>query len=497
MIIPFGSYAPDQPVTGLQGAALAKNCLPITSRSYGPLPALDGYTDAITARCQGAITVRDEENSPHVFAGDASKLYKLNTDGSWEDVSVAGGYSTTSEEQWRFVFMRPNRVVATNFADPIQTYVIGTSTDFANLSGDAPKARYLAVIKGALVAANTWDSSDGYQASRVWWADFGDPTNWPTPGSSDAAAAQSDYQDIGPGGTIRGITSAVGGNDGMVFMDDAIHRVNYSPGTVFDIRHIEQGRGTSIPGSVANIGSLGAFYMGDDGPYLQNGVQSIPIGYQEIDNFILDNLDEVFAGRCVSAIDPKRKIWVFAFVSNDSQDSLPDKAVIYNWAIKQWSTADFSAEAVLGGYTEGYTLEELDQFGTLDSLAYSLDHPAWKGGVSSLGGFTTAHKFGFFGGDNLEATLDTGEVIDPEGRRLLVTGIKPVTDAATVTAAVGYRDGQDDSVSYSTATSPALDQFCKQRVGANYVRGRVVIGSAQTWTHAQGIIPQMQPMGMR
>ena len=490
MFLPIGEFAPDQMAAGYQGATVAKNCVPSTKDGYGPFPSLVTLTTALTATCQGAIAVRANDGNVYIFAGDATKLYQLSGS-TWTDVSKAGGYSTPSDGAWFFVQIG-NRIVATNYFDAIQTFVIGVSSLFADLSASAPKARYVAVVRGALVVASTNDGVDGEVQNRVWWPDVSDPTSWPTIGSAAAAAAQSDYNDIAYGGGIFGILGGVGGRDGVVWLQNAIVVMTYSgPPTVFSFQDAERGRGTTIAGSIINAG-LFAAYIGEDGFYLFNGVSSVAIGSQKVDVFFWDGANQLTLNLIRSAVHPKRKLLLWSYATGSS--TTPDRILIFNWELGRWSYADASTEIIVSGYTSGFDLDTDSSYANdtnLDSTAPGLDSTAFMGGRVLMGGFDSNHKFGFFDGDTLTATMETGEPLNSTGRRYEVDGILPVTDAATKTAAVGYRDDLDDAITYTTATSPQADRFCPQRIETPLPRVRITIAAAQSWTHCKGAVLRM------
>src|SRR6185437_12068162 len=194
MLVPFGEFLPDQPDIHNPGASVATNVIPKTAQSYGPVPGLTTSTlNALGARCQGAIGVRDSSNNPFNFAGTATKLYKATSaTTSWVDVSSTT-YSCSSEEQWRFQQFN-DLVIAHQIGDNPQSFTLTSSTSFGTLSSGAPKARYSAVSKQFLIFGNTNDGTNGAKPQRIWWSAIGDPTNFPTVGSSTATTVQSDNQ---------------------------------------------------------------------------------------------------------------------------------------------------------------------------------------------------------------------------------------------------------------------------------------------------------------
>src|SRR5690606_11281656 len=131
----------------------------------------------------------------------------------------------------------------------------------------------------SLIAANTSDTSDGPRPERVWWSKQGDPTSWPTPGTSTARAAQSDFQDlVGDGGWCQGLVTGLQGADFVVFQERALWRAIYVGGDViWQFDPVEGARGTPAPGSIVQSGGL-CWFLGEEGFYEFNGVSARPIG---------------------------------------------------------------------------------------------------------------------------------------------------------------------------------------------------------------------------
>src|SRR5579864_4737594 len=148
--VPFGEWLPDQPDFNNPGASTIKNVVPLTKQSYGPMPTPQVYSGALTARCQGAYGFLDASGAAHIFAGDATKLYQLTAGSApnFSDISRASGgaYATGSmidplmptAPSWCFTSFG-ERIIATNYADDVQTFLVGTDTKFSALAaGTAP-----------------------------------------------------------------------------------------------------------------------------------------------------------------------------------------------------------------------------------------------------------------------------------------------------------------------------------------------------------------------
>jgi hypothetical protein len=495
-IVPFGKWLPDLPALQNPGALTVTNAIPKT-QSYGPLGSLVAYSGALGARCQGAVAARADNGATSIFAGDATKLYSIDTAAAFNDVSASSGYTTAADETWRFC-QYAGRVIGTNYANDIQTFQLGVDSVFSQLSSGAPRARHVAVIDpGFVMAGNTFDGVDGEVPNRVWWSEYGVPTSWPTIGTTAAEAAQSDYNDLPTGGWVQSLIGAVGGAAGLVFCDTAIYRIDYEgPPTVFRFTNIERARGTPAPNSVVNIGPFAA-YLGEDGFYLCDGAQSRPIGNGAVDKTFFSDLNQSYFHRIYASSDPINKLIFWVYPSTGSVTGNPDSCLIYNWETTQWAKAEFDCEFLFRALSTGYSLEDLDSLGyTLDTLPFSLDSRVWTGGRIILSAFDTTHKLSFFTGSNLQATIDTGE-FENQGFVNYCDGARIIVNGGTPTLSIGYRNTPQSSVTFTTPSVAGDDGVARQRISARYMRARVVIPSGSSWSHAQGIQPEILSEGER
>lgn len=475
-MLKFGSWLPDLPELQNPGALLAKNVIP-RADSYGPLTSISAYSDALTARCQGAVAVRDLSNNVNLFAGDATKLYRMASGTTWSDVS-GSTFATGADEQWRFT-QYGNRVIATNYANNLQSYVIGTSSVFSQLV--AIKARYISTVKEFVVVGNTNDGTDGDQSQRVRWCAIDNPTDWTV-----SATTQADFQDLREGGEVMGIVSGVAGSDAIILQREGVQKMNYigSP-VVFSFNRVEGAVGCISGGSVCRIGSR-VFYLGEDGFYMTDGVSSVPIGSNKVNKWFLTDLNQSYTSRISSMADPINQLVIWAYQAAVDNVAYNTRVIIYNWVADKWSYGELSTQYIFPAYTLGQTI---DDFGStsIDDIPFSLDSGVYQGGRIRLGAFDTTNKLGFLSGSALEATIDTTEAEIVPSRRTLLKQIWPMIDGGTITASVGHRSRQVDSVTWSSATSQNAKGFCPARVDNRYHRVRVTIAAGGTWTHAQGI----------
>lgn len=494
-------YAPDLPDYMAGGSNKALNVIPKTPTSYGPLSSPAVYSNALTKRCQGAYFGLDASGNVDGFAGDANDLYNLTAgSGNWTQISkTAGVYSVAADERWNFTRFG-NRIIATDFADNIQSFLVGTDTKFSDLSANAPKARYVTVVKSFLVAANTNDAVSGNDPQRVWWSANGDPTNWPTPGTAQAAQFQSDWQPLyGDGGWIQGIVGNLGNADAAVFMEHAIWRMVFNGGPdIFDFFPAEGVRGTPAPGSIAQNGAV-VYYLGEDGFYVFDGAVSMPIGVNKVDKTFYNDLNQSYFHRITSAIDPINRLYIVSYPSKSSGDGTPDTFLIYNWALNQWSTGSINAEIITRALSFGFTLDQLyTKLGyTVDGLPFGLDSRVWTGGSLLLATFDTSHRLNFFTGSNLQATIDSSEIQPFPGQVARVFNARPIVDGGIPTVSIATRNRQVDTANFNGAIALNAIGTTPQRAVGRYIKTETVIPAMATWNHFSGVELDAAPAGYR
>lgn len=498
--VEFGEFLPDQPDYKNPGSNNIRNVLPRTKGSYAPMPALNTITGSISATCIGGAFVRDNAGNVDGFAGTSSNLYRYAAGSTnWQNVSRVGGYSVSAGETWQFAQF-DQRVVATNINVSAQTFLIGTDSVFSGLSPGAPRGRYVASPRDFCMLANTTDPVNGPRPQRVWWSALADPTLWPAPGTISAAAVQSDYQDLlGDGGWNQGLVAGLVNADVAIFQERRIWRGMFigSPLT-FSFMMADAGRGTPAPGSIIQAGGV-CYFLSDSGWCGFDGAQVRTIGDQKFDNFFWSDVDKNNLFRISAAVDPEDKIIFWAYPGAGNSGGTPNRILAYHYTLDRATIIDsITLEYLLKGLTVGYTLDQLNQFGNLDTLPFSLDSRVWTGGRLALGAFDTAHKFGFFDGANIAATIDTTENELTENGKTYVNRMWGETDAPAALLQLGYRDRLADPVTW---TNPSPMSRTTSSAGVRgtgrFHRGRMTIPANAAWTFAQGIDYDGRPAGKR
>lgn len=463
-MIPFGEWLPDRPELNNPGSLTAKNCIPYADH-YRPFSAPAVITGALASRAMGSVIARDSAGVGYVFAGDAAKLYKLAS-GTFGDVSKAAGYAATN---WEFA-QYGTRVIATNYTDNPQSFVLGSSSLFADLTTTL-KAKHIAVVRDFVMLGNTYDASDGARPEQVWWSAIDNPTDY-----TIAAATQCDKQLIaGSGGAVQKI---VGGEFALIFQERAIVRATYvgSP-LIFQFDVLEQGRGCFAPGSVAKAGSK-VFYLAEDGFYMTNGSgESVPISEGKVSKTFFADFDQSSLDRLSALIDPINSLYLVSYPGQGGGGS-PNAMLAYHWPSGRWAKIEPGNHEIMAEYaTQATALDSLAV--SLDTSAYAdmpIDSRSFIGGARMLGCFDADHKLATFNGAALTAVIETPEAQINPGRRSIVKSVTPlVTGGGAVSIEIGTRSKMTDSVSWTGATTVNSEGEAHLFADGRYHRARVTI----------------------
>lgn len=493
MRVMFGPWLPDQPVLDLAGVLVAQNVTP-QLEGYGPWPGAAVVSDALTSRCQGAFACKGSDGTVYNFAGDVAKLYKASATAglvTWGDVTRAAGgaYAVAANAFWEFTQFG-DYVIACNGTDNPQKFILGTSSQFASLSGSAPVASHVATIRDFVVFGNLTGAP-----ARVKWSAFNNAEDY----NAAPATTQSDYQDlIAEGQTIQRI---IGGEYGVILTDRSLWTMRYvGSDVIWQFDEVEKDTGCHAPGSVAKSGE-NIFYLSPRGFMMWNGQQSIPIGAEKVDRYFLDDLDPAYRLRISAAIDPINKLYVVSY-AGPSNGGVNTKLMIYSWVADKWATAVYSHEYIWVSAGLGFTLDQITS--SLDALPYSLDDPYWQGGARTLSGFTTtipgvvaAHKMFTWNGAAMTATITTGDgQLNPDGRAFINTVAPVVTGySGSVGVTLSYRDNLSNKATALAAQNIDAFQRTRWRNQARY--HRLTVTAAGGFDHMRGADVAFKAAGVR
>ena len=473
-MIPLGAWLPDQPIISGPHLREAKNVTP-KLQSYGPFKALTSGTQALAARPYGAGSFRDEQGTTHVFAGTATKLYELATDGSWTDVTRASGgdYSLATTSHWSFAQFG-GLCIASCLDDDPQVFTMSSSSNFAALSGSPPRGKYVHTFRDFVVFGYT-DTS----AFEVRWSGINDATSW-TSGTD-----QSDSQILPDGGIVQGFA----GSDVLyILQQNRIRRMQYvGPPLVMQIDPLTEALGCTEPGSIADFGN-GAAFLSNDGFYIISNDQVLPIGADTVDEWFRDDINDSYKYRMTAVADTKTKVIYWSYPSTQSVTGRPDTVLMYNWTAKKWSYARIDNEGISRVYSLGYTLDGLDTLTTdIDNFDVPLDDPSLTGGNLQVNGWGTTYQLGPFSGSALESQLDTGDFEHHPQKRTYVSAVEPYVDTTSVTVAVAARERVGDTVTFATAQSLETTGKASCDASGRFHRYRIVTSAGATWEDVSAV----------
>lgn len=394
--------------------------------------------------------------------------------------TVTFAYVTPSEQRWRFTQFG-NVLIAANGGNRLQGFNVNSDTNFSDLSADAPQARYVTVVRDFVVSGYINEST--VRANRVQWSALGDESSW-----TNSATTQADYQDIPDGGAVVGVT---GGEFGLVFMDRSIHRMSYvgSP-LVFQFDNISRNQGCYEANSIIQYGGT-SFFLSDDGFYACDGQQVIPIGNEKVNRYFFSDVDEGLLNLMSAAIDPARKLVIWAYASQSS--ATVNKLLIFNYQVGKWSAGTTSASRIATSSTPSFTLEGLDVFGDLEEIESSFDSRIWLGGKMQFAGVRNA-KIVTFSGDNNTAYIETGDIEVP-GSTSAITMAKPIVDGGSGNVALISRRLLNEPVEFGAqSVADAENRVSIRGVGRYH---RLQLTPTGLWKNTIGLDIELNGLGSR
>ena len=471
--VTFGEWLPDQP--GVIGAlTTAKNCYP-RAVGYGPFPEEANYSGDASEDLNNVVAAKSTAGGTSIFAASISKLYKLNgTTLTFDNVS---GTTYSNAERFRFTQFG-NRLIAASETNTLQGYDLTSATTFSDLAVDAPKAKYVTVVRDFVVT--------GFQTAypfRVQWSGINNETTWTASGTT-----QADYQDIPDGGIVQGVT---GGEFGIVLLERGLVRMSYV-GTplIFQFDNISRNLGCYEPNSVIQYQGI-TYFLGDDGFYACNGQNVVNIGAEKVNRYFFNSLRDADIVKMSTALDPSKSLVLWGYPTVDATYRL----LVYHVPTKRWSFVETGVDRIASSSTPGVTLEGLDNYSaSIDALATPLDSRIWFGGKLQLAG-VTARKIITFSGSPKTAQIDTSD-IETQNNQSMITLIKPLVDNGSASVAIDSRLTLDEQTSFPAVTAASSENRVGVRSYGRYHRVRTQ-PSGDNWSSAIGMDIEIQQAGTR
>ena len=410
--VPIGGWQPDKGRYGGDHLIDARNVVP-TQRGYVSARQLAPYTAALQSAARGFATIVSPGGVTVSYAGDANRVYKLQSDNTWHVLRTYTGALVSGH--WNF-FTYDGAVYVQSALAALSRITLPDGATVDRVPG-APTARYGAVIREHLVLAG-----DDDKQQRVYWSAYRDPMDW-TP----SAATLAGFVDLP--GAFGPVQAVVPGEYGVVFQTRAIWRMEIaSPPVVFQFDQAETGRGTFAPQSVCWYGKQ-VFYYGHDGFYLFDGQQSRPIGVGAVDAWFRAQAASLVTVRGTVDSTNKRVLWSFSRVERAT--GAFDTILVYGWDTQQWSYLEVEHELLGEAISSATTLEQLAALypAGIDSVAIPLDSDAYRGGFNVIAAFNSAHRACHFSSSSiLPARLQTAFNGHHSARPLIVNRARVLVD---------------------------------------------------------------------
>lgn len=474
-VIPFGEWMPDM---GLLASANATKGVLSYTGGYAPLPDLAAMgVTPLNDTCLGGIGVYDADTgAASAFVGDRARLYKI-VGGNPVDVSKSGGYAADPDWVWSFAQFG-NNIIASARGVATQVFQLGTSSLFANLA-NAPEADCVFRIRQHVFAC---------QGRTVNVSGFNDSTAW-TPDPATQAFQNTVGQDAGL------IVTGIGGEQGALFQERGIVRLAYQGGTApFIFDEVEGGRGACSAHAVAQWGR-GAFVVAEDGFYIFDGMQAIPIGQNKVDQWFVERLHYPYRFKVWSAVDAGRKTWMVGFPADGATSC--NTILMYNWSDKRWTydvlDTQFGFSFPKPGVSADDTAAITALVGTAlaDDIDISVDSAVWRESRKQWAVVDSGRYIGQFTGANREAIVETGTFEPDPGRKVYVSKLPPVIDAPpeTMTGTVYARLSRLDQEAVAEDSSIVNEEgHAEVRVEGRYLSARFTVAAGAVWTEANGVL---------
>lgn len=462
MQFPFGPYRPDVAETN---PAMSRRLLNVNIRkdssgvSYHPRKSLQVTMDAgaLPDSPRGGLAVVTRAGVFKGYWGTVDSLYSLDADLSFTQIGT--GYALPTGNNWGLC-QYGDWLIATNTIDGMLQWGIeagGTVDPIA----DAPKARAVFQWAEMLVALDC----DGDNRVLRYSAP-GDYTNWKTRGAG--AQEFADGEALMGGGVLNDGTATIIQRAGVSFLSLTGDQLVFRKDTV------APGVGAVSPQCIVQAPSA-VFFLDSSGPYIitTQGVQDI--GVNKVARSFIASVDDL--SQIEGAYDPGQRQVVW----RKSSTAL----LVYDLGTSEFVEVEENTAAIVKMSSAAVTLEDLDAFGTLDELPYSLDSAVWKGDRPRLGALNSEFKFGFFDGPNLAASIDTAALTNI--RSMLARWATPITDSENVTLALGCRDRLADTEEWKDPEPMQASGRVPLRGRGKVLTLRAEYPAGDDWTYLRGI----------
>lgn len=475
----FGPLAPDAG-TNAPGVCLTANGVLPKSQGYGPAQQLvtPATATALPAAPRGMITCLKRDGTTAVFGLTETSLYSLSATFTW--TLIQAGFTCTSGDDWS-CRQFGNFLLFTNTTDGLWAYNIETGgVPTAITAAGAP--REIEIIANCVFGFDCKDATSTRDNRLIRNSDFNDHTDW--------SGGAADYQPLESGGALLGGFNLR--NGAAVILQENSMRVlqfgNAGGGALYSLLEVSTERG--VVGRKSCVAFDGVLYgISTNGFFrftLGAGLEFIGAGL--VDEWFLGRVTLANLAKVQGAIDPAKKVVLWRYPSDgDTSATVFSNLIGYSWAFpaNPWFTWTADTAYLSRTATAGYTLEDLDAFGTVDSITIPWDDRFWQGGQRVFAALDSTLKYATFSGTNQAATLLTSTQNSPV--TTLISWATGIDDAAGGTLEVAVSQALSDALTFKTPAAKVSAGRFPLRARGHNLAFRRNIPAGEAWTYAKGI----------
>ncbi|UXN74503.1 hypothetical protein N8D56_05015 [Devosia sp. A8/3-2] len=437
--------------------------------SYGPRRSfkVPGSGSALLGAPRGGIAVVNRDGEFKGIFGTVNKLFEMQADYTFDEIGT--GYTLPAANNWAMMQYRDN-VLLNNTFDGMKLFDSEVGGAVTAVPG-APKARIMFLAFECVFALDCDGDNRLMKNSAP-----GTYNNWLSAGAGN--------QEFPDGEALMG-SGQLNDNTAAVLQRAAVHVLNLSGDSrIYTKIKVADGIGAVNPECI--VQAPGALYFWDSsGCYRISAAGLEAIGRDKVNKSFMDALGEDGLNTIEGAYDPERKQVAWRYKSQAApSDTVFDNIIVFDEVTKEFAEVHERTSALVKMSSPALALEDLDQFGSIDSLAFSLDSSVWKGDRPRLGALDANHMFGFFEGGFLPASIDTATLINPKS--MLITSCLPVTDAADVTVSMGVRSRLADAVAWKLPRKMQASGRVPTKARGKALTARADIASSD-WSFIRGI----------
>lgn len=459
------------------GLITCKNLMPL-DEYYAVVRGKSPYSSSVASGTPlGAREFMNKDGQRYLFVGTSTKLYRLETDQTLSDISKVSTTYTNLNTRWYFE-RYGDWIIATNYKDAPQVLKGLTASNFIDLGGNPPKAKFSLMYKNQLILAYI-DKNGTETPNGIAWSAR---DNMELFGQSIPTGADSKVlADVD--GKISGLAYV---QDKFAILHDhaiSLGYYNVGPYGIELIQNAVKNIG-AIEGTIIPYGKS-IFFFDEKNFYYFDGVSDpVPIG-DGIKRTILLSLDLNNTHRNTTAIDLRNGILFWSFKSLNAA-TRPDTIVACNPKKLKFTKIELDHECIFNLYRPAATIDGLSTYyPTIDELDFQFDSNLWQA-TTFVGCMDSDGKVKLLVGNPLTGEIEAVEIysVDDNGmfddHRLAVSKIYPKVqkaDANSVKISIGVRNELTEDPTYSTEMTVGSNGYANTRASGKYLSCKMSTGN--------------------